>query len=129
MIANEKVAGHAEHNSIGEVLPEYMFRIHKENFEIITVYISGHDLLFNENLDSVQYRILKIKSAGFTDTIPKEVNRHRWRGTLTGVREKRVDGMRKKNEDISDEKLLKVASRFGISDIIPNVHTFSVGGL
>lgn len=61
-------------------------------------------------MDSGYYSVLKIKSGGCTDTLPAEVNRLRWKATLTGVRGN-VDVKRRKNEKISDEKLLKIASR------------------
>jgi len=157
MGANGKMAGHIELNSIGEVFPGSMFRIHRENSEIITDYGSGHNLhhlLFTGSLDSGHYSVLKNKSGRCTDMIPAEklqcveetsvvgdddeaqnevtvpkVNRPRRKATLTGVREKRVDVKRKENEEMSGQKLLKVASRCAVSDVIPNVHTFSVGCL
>jgi len=63
------------------------------------------------------------------EVVVLEVKKPKRKATLTGVRERGINVRRKKNDKIGSEKFLKVASRCAISDIIPNVRTFSVGGL
>jgi len=64
MVANGQKAGHAELNSVGELFPECIFRVHRENSDTIIDYGFGHiihDLLFTGNLDDGHYNILKNK--------------------------------------------------------------------
>jgi len=63
------------------------------------------------------------------EVVVLEVKRPKRKAILTNVREKGVNVRKKKNNKIGGEKFLKVASRYAVSDVIPNVRTFSVGGL
>lgn len=92
-------AGDAELQSVSELFPDYLFRVHQENVDNITTYGTGgtiYDLLFSGNPDSGHYSVLKDSSTTSTTmmetfdissvVVGPATKRTKGKATMTGCR-------------------------------------------